>query len=353
MRLWRILAILLGTIALASISLALSNPTPTAYESLVGPQGPTGTCGPAGPQGEQGPAGPQGETGATGSPGLCGPQGPIGPQGQHGIQGDTGPLGPTGPQGEPGPAGATGPQGDTGATGAQGPQGPEGPIGPQGPVGPQGPQGERGPTGAQGPIGPQGDTGPQGLQGLQGPQGATGSPGVDGAPGATGATGPQGPAGTTTFGYRGSFYSTVSQSQTVSNTSKVFTFNAIDTGATLGVSLSQSSRIVIQNAGVYNIAFSAVVGKTDPGDDFVDIWLRKNNQDVPETNTVMRLNAANDRRIAAWNFFVVAQAGDFYELVWLSRTSNRVYIAAEPAVTTPPGVKPAVPSIILTVNQVG
>lgn len=258
-------------------------------EVVVGPQGPVGECGPAGPQGETGERGPTGSPGLDGAPGECGPQGETGA---------TGPMGPTG---------------SVGATGAQGPQGIQGEPGPVGPIG------ETGATGATG------TQGPQGIQGIQGPQ------------------------GTTTFGYRGSFWSTVSQSQSVINTAKAFTFNQTDALATNGIALSGSSQIVIENAGVYNIAFSAVIGKTDAGDDFVDIWLMKNGQNVPDSNTVMRLNANNDRRVAAWNFFVTANAGDAFEMVWLSRTSTRVYIAAEPELAP----KPAMPSIILTVNQVG
>ncbi|MEY4995199.1 MAG: hypothetical protein RLZ65_1048, partial [Actinomycetota bacterium] len=164
-----------------------------------------------------------------------------------------------------------------------------------------------------------------------------------------GAQGPQGPQGTTTFGYRGSFWSTISQSPIAVNTATPFTFNATDPLATNGVAISGSSQIVIANSGVYNIAFSAVLAKKDAGEDFVDIWLMKNGQNVPDTNTVLRLNAKDDRRVAAWNFFVSANSGDHFELIWLARTSSETFISAEPAT----GVKPAVPSIILTVNQVG
>ena len=273
----------------------------------------------------------------------------TGPQGPQGVQGECGPQGPEGETGATGSPGATGSQGVAGECGPQGETGAQGPIGPMGPIGPQGIQGlagEKGETGATGPQGPQGATGPQGPIGQTG---ATGSPGIDGATGAQGPQGIQGPQGTTTFGYRGSFWSTISQSQTVTNTAKPFTFNVTDLAATSGVSISGSSQILIANSGVYNIAFSAVIGKTDAGDDFVDIWLTKNGQNVPDTNTVMRLNANNDRRVAAWNFFVNAAPGDYFELMWLSRSSTRVYIVAEPEIAP----KPSIPSIILTVNQVG
>ncbi len=352
MRLERILAIVAIVTGVTAFGFSVIASPETNLITVVDPQGPAGECGP------QGPTGSPGIQGATGSPGACGPQGE---QGIQGVRGAVGPMGPQGPTGETGATGAQGPQGETGTTGAAGEQGPQGETGPQGPRGETGPQGPQGQTGAQGP---QGATGATGATGAQGPQGETGAVGPigpmgpTGPQGATGATGPQGPQGetgaqgpqgTTTFGYRGSFWSTQSQSPVAVNVPTAFTFTNTDPLATDGVSLSQSSLIVFQHAGVYNIAFSAVLGKSDAGEDFVDIWLKKNGANVPDTNTVLRLNAKDDRRVAAWNFFVSVQAGDHVELMWLARTSAQTFIAAEAAT----GPKPAVPSIILTVNQVG
>lgn len=319
MRLERILAIVAIVTGVTAFGFSVIASPETNLITVVDPQGPAGECGP------QGPTGSPGIQGATGSPGACGPQG------EQGIQGLRGSVGPMGPQGQTGETGAQGPQGETGATGAtgsQGIQGETGAQGPQGATGATGAQGAQGATGAVGPIGPMGPTGPQG------PQGETGA---------------QGPQGTTTFGYRGSFWSTQSQSPVAVNVPTSFTFTNTDPLATDGIALSQSSRIVFEHAGVYNVAFSAVLAKNDAGEDFVDIWLKKNDQNVADTNTVLRLNAKDDRRVAAWNFFISVQAGDHLELMWLTRTSTQTFIAAESAT----GPKPAVPSIILTVNQVG
>jgi hypothetical protein len=53
--------------------------------------------------------------------------------------------------------------------------------------------------------------------------------------------------------------------------------------------------------------------------------------------------------VAAWNLFVNAAAGDYYELCWYSADSN-VYIDASAAASNP--ARPAIPSVILTVNQI-
>jgi hypothetical protein len=52
--------------------------------------------------------------------------------------------------------------------------------------------------------------------------------------------------------------------------------------------------------------------------------------------------------IAAWNYFVEAAAGDFYQLVWSTSDHTRVSIEFYPAGSPPPSAA----SAILTVNQV-
>jgi len=79
-----------------------------------------------GPQGLPGPKGAAGVAGAQGLPGVAGAQGlpgVIGPQGLIGSKGDKGDTGPAGPQGLPGAAGAPGLPGNPGPQGAAGPAG--------------------------------------------------------------------------------------------------------------------------------------------------------------------------------------------------------------------------------------
>jgi hypothetical protein len=116
-----------------------------------------------------------------------------------------------------------------------------------------------------------------------------------------------------------------------------------------GVSIVSDSRITIANAGVYNIAFSAQFAKTDSGSDSFQIWLCKNGNNVAWTNTEVYLVGNNAKSVAAWNLFVNAAAGDYYELCWYSADSN-VYIDASAAASNP--ARPAIPSVILTVNQI-
>lgn len=283
--------------------------------------------------------------------------GPVGPKGDTGDQGPTGPQGPTGEpgqNGEPGPrgiAGPVGPVGPIGETGNQGPQGVAGPVGPVGPVGPSGSPGQQGPPGAQGPQGETGAQGPEGEQGVPGVQGPQGIAGPVGPVGPAGPTGPQGePGAPGGFGVYGSFYDTSTVALT-RNAATPVPLNTTDFAS--GVSVVEGSKITFASSGKFNITFSSQVEKADAGTDLVSVWLSKNNANVSWTNTdvVITASGANSRHLIALNFFVDAVAGDYFQLMMTSTTSNQMVIKSVGTQTNPD--RPEIPGTILTVNQVG
>lgn len=115
------------------------------------------------------------------------------------------------------------------------------------------------------------------------------------------------------------------------------------------ISIASDSRITMAKAGIYNIQFSAQLDKTDSGDDTVQIWLRKNGNNVANSNTEMTLVGNSGKHVAAWNFVVQASAGDYFEIAWHS-ADTAVFINYIAAASTP--TRPAIPSVILTVTQV-
>lgn len=116
------------------------------------------------------------------------------------------------------------------------------------------------------------------------------------------------------------------------------------------MTIVDGSHITVAEAGTYNIAFSAQVTKTGGGAETVYFWLRTNGIDIPDTNTGLLLSGNNDKQVAAWNFFVTLDAGEHATLMWAS-SNAAVQILYVSAADTPFG--PAIPSMILTVNQVG
>ena len=164
---------------------------------------------------------------------------------------------------------------------------------------------------------------------------------------AAGGSGPVGPAGATWEGYYGSFSDSTTQTITA-NTATPMTFNT--TEESNGVSIgSPTSRIVIANAGTYNVQFSAQMDKTDGGQDDATIWFRVNGVNVPRTATDVTIEQSARRIVAAWNFVYTFTAGQYFELVWSSPDSS-MRLLSEGTSSNP--TRPAVPSVILTVTRV-
>ncbi len=189
-------------------------------------------------------------------------------------------------------------------------------------------------------------TGPTGHIGDTGPTGNTGPTGHIGDTGPTGNTGPTGPAN---VAYWGSFWSTVEQLNTSTPVDiRTFTFNSNDP-LNNGVTVVDYSKITVANAGVYNIQFSAQLEKTDSGTDTIEIWINKNNEIIPNTNTHVTLVGNTAKQVAAWNFLINLNANDYVELKWYS-TDTAIKIHYHDVFTNPS--RPTIPSIILTAYKI-
>jgi hypothetical protein len=116
---------------------------------------------------------------------------------------------------------------------------------------------------------------------------------------------------------------------------------------------NRPTRVQVSRAGTFNVAFSMQLQKSDSGIDSVSIWLEKNNQAIPWSSTDIYLqdSGTKSRTVAAWNFVVALDAGDYVRLIIAATNDLRTSIlaVANPAI---PG-QPAIPSTILTVNQIG
>jgi hypothetical protein len=143
----------------------------------------------------------------------------------------------------------------------------------------------------------------------------------------------------------GSFYDTTDQTAAVINTAYAMTFNSTDitNGVTIG---TPTSRVYVDTHNVYNIQFSAQFVNTAGGAHSVWVWLRKNGTDVANSATTLRLQGNNAEEVAAWNFLLEMNAGDYFELMW-EVSDLAVSLLADPA----SAVHPAIPSIILTVTD--
>jgi hypothetical protein len=143
-----------------------------------------------------------------------------------------------------------------------------------------------------------------------------------------------------------SYFDTTTQTNPVADAVNIFTYNSVvsEFGITRGV---PTSKIFVSNTGVYNFQFSAQLDKTGGSASAVYIWPRINGINLPDSATKIVIDGPNNEIVAAWNFVLVMEAGDYFELAWEAADTNVVipYVAAT-------GNIPAIPSIIMTVTWV-
>ncbi|NDA80784.1 MAG: hypothetical protein EBX92_06625 [Actinobacteria bacterium] len=120
--------------------------------------------------------------------------------------------------------------------------------------------------------------------------------------------------------------------------------------STRQVSIVDGTKVKVGVSGSYNINFSAQLLHTSNDATSVDIWLRVNGSDVPASNTQLNFSKKDERYIAAWNFMVDLQANDYVQLMWFSNEPTMRLAYSGPGIAP---VRPAVPSLIVTINQVG
>jgi len=158
---------------------------------------------------------------------------------------------------------------------------------------------------------------------------------------------------TTTTPAYGQFYSNISQTVASPNTEYRFAFNNIDLASNVSLGTGASnSRVIINQAGLYNIQFSAQVDKALGGGTTASasIWFKKNGTAIPSTTGFVTLDQ-NLQVVQSWNILAnVATAGDYFEIAYAA-SANVFSFPALPA-NVSVGY-PATPSIIVTVTPVG
>jgi hypothetical protein len=142
----------------------------------------------------------------------------------------------------------------------------------------------------------------------------------------------------------GTFYDTTDQTAAAPNTAYAITFNNTDLSA--GVYRgTPTSRIYVDRPGAYNFQFSAQLESTTGAGKTVFIWARVNGTNIPDSATKIHMQGVNDAYVAAWNFVLRMNTGDYFELMWATSNTG-AQILADPATA----FCPAIPSVILTVS---
>jgi hypothetical protein len=140
----------------------------------------------------------------------------------------------------------------------------------------------------------------------------------------------------------GSFYSTQTQSAAAINTAYAVTLNSTVTAYATYVG-TPTSRVYVDVAGVYNFEFSLQLDKTAGSTGNIWVWPRINGTDIPNSATRLAIQGTSAEVVAAWNFLLDVNSGDYFELMW-AVDDTRIQIVAEAATA----FCPAIPSAILT-----
>jgi len=142
--------------------------------------------------------------------------------------------------------------------------------------------------------------------------------------------------------------------QVAANTTTAYAITFDTTDLSNGVTLSNSSRLNVAQAGIYNIQFSVQLTNTTNAPQDVDIWFRKNGTNIDKSNSRFGFAARKSPSdpfhiVAAMNLFVSLDTSDYVELMWRP-TDVGVAIEHYAASSTP--TRPVIPSVIATVTFV-
>ena len=150
----------------------------------------------------------------------------------------------------------------------------------------------------------------------------------------------------------GAFQDSTDQAAANTTTAYAITFDTTDYSN--GITLSNSSRLNVSQAGIYNVQFSIQLKNTTNDTQDVDIWFRKNGTDIANSNTRFGMGPRKSsgdpsHGVAALNFFVELAENDYIQIMW--RPSD-VGVSIEHFAAGATPTRPAVPSIIATVSFV-
>ncbi|CAB4123672.1 hypothetical protein UFOVP48_59 [uncultured Caudovirales phage] len=154
----------------------------------------------------------------------------------------------------------------------------------------------------------------------------------------------------------GAFQDSTSQTAVV-NTATAMKFNTVDFANETYV--ADGTKLRVNNAGIYNLQFSAQVQNTDNASHDLSIWLRQGNDggtsvDIPGSTGVVGLPPRKTptdyfHTLIGWNYFVQLNVDDFMEIYW-STDSTFISIQAYPTTTAP--IRPSTASVIATLSFV-
>jgi hypothetical protein len=151
----------------------------------------------------------------------------------------------------------------------------------------------------------------------------------------------------------GEFLCTSGQTAASPDTEYAIGYNTTEYG--FGVTLSNTSRLNMANAGTYQIGLMIQFENQANENHDVDVWFKKNGNVIANSNHIFTVPARKSasifgKLVATIAFMQDFDAGEYLEAFW-STPSTDVIIKTKAADTSP--TRPVTPCVTATVNYVG
>lgn len=144
-----------------------------------------------------------------------------------------------------------------------------------------------------------------------------------------------------------SYYTITTQSAAAVNTAYAISMDPAVYENGVSLVAADPSKIQVEHPGAYNFQFSLQLAKTNASVGNIWIWYRINGVDAPYSASQIAVQGTSAQTIAAWNFVVTMNAGDYFQLMW-AVDDTHTQIIAYPATA----FAPAIPPVIMTVTFV-
>ena len=149
----------------------------------------------------------------------------------------------------------------------------------------------------------------------------------------------------------GNFYDTAKQSTSIA-TATVVKFNFMNFANNIAITNNTSglpTRITTKNVGLYNIKYSLQFIKTDPANDEVSIWLRRNSSAYPNTNNTYTILGSGIKNTISNSFFVALGNDDYVEIYFSLKNINTSLTSVNPQLTPS---RPATPAAAVSIQRI-
>jgi hypothetical protein len=144
----------------------------------------------------------------------------------------------------------------------------------------------------------------------------------------------------------GTFASSADQTLATPDTATAITFNTTDISHNVAIG-SPTSRLVVDEAGLYQVAISAQLTSGSGSAKNIFIWLDKNGSNVPNSTRTVTLSANSQFFPFSTTYDISLAATDYVRVMWASSNTNVTLDAIAAS-----AFAPAAPSVIVSVTQI-